>query len=92
MQPDPNLFDTHLHPLDPRRVGPDGLASNLSDLFNAAVSDAEIVRCHRALVLAKRDDGRSMSRRRHAVTQASDHPVLAHKVPDNDKQRRHSHR
>lgn len=49
MQPNITTIDLRPHPLDPARIGPDGLVALLVGKFEAAVNDPELVRSYAAM-------------------------------------------
>lgn len=87
MQPNPIANDAPVHPLDPRRIGPNGLEANLCLLFQAAVADLDLVSFESALALAKCSRRRRSSPSVHAVRPASDRVTRHSKRSDNDVHR-----
>lgn len=54
MQTDP-IIDLRNHPLDPRRIGPEGLVARLVGTLEAAVNDPELVRSYGVMTAALLD-------------------------------------
>lgn len=57
MQPELTTIDLRIHPLDPKRVGSEGLVARLVSKLEAAVNDPELVRSYQAMTEALLDGG-----------------------------------
>mgnify|MGYP006924552907 CR=1 FL=1 len=55
MQPEITTIDLRVHPLDPRRIGPEGLVARLVGKLEAAVNDPEVIRSYTAMTEALLD-------------------------------------
>ena len=55
MQPEITTIDLRIHPLDPRRVGPDGLVARLVGKLESAINDPELIRSYAAMTQALLD-------------------------------------